>query len=419
MDKFVVVGGKKLSGSIAISGAKNAVLPMMTATLLTRGVSVLENVPYLHDILSMKLLLENMNAKVEFVGSTMRIDTKNIIYKKAPYEIVRKMRASIYVFAPLLAIFKRAMVSFPGGCAIGARPVDLHLRAMEKLGADIKIEHGYIVADAERLFGDDIHFEKISVGATANALMACVLAKGTTRISNASMEPEITNLIDFLNKMGAKIEGANTNNLTIVGVKKLSPAKIKVIPDRIEAGTFLLAAAITKSKITLTNCCVNHLTALLEKLDEVGCKFETSSDRLTIIPKIKSNVSLKIVTSAYPGFPTDLQAQFIAYMSIMRNTLLMEDKIFPDRFMHVPELGRLGADISIEANIAMVRAVESLSGAQVMATDLRASAALVLAGLVANGETNVCRIYHIDRGYDAFEKKLKKLGADIRRVREE
>lgn len=418
MDKFVIRGGRTLSGCVKISGAKNAALPIMASALLTRGISILENVPNLQDILSMIKLLENMNVVVDFNDGVMTIDSTNMIYKKAPYEIVRRMRASIYVLAPTLVMFKHAQVSFPGGCAIGARPIDLHLMALDKLGAKVKVEHGYIVTEVDKLIGNTIHFEKISVGATANSLMMAVLAEGKTTIINASMEPEITNLIEFLNAMGANIKGRGTNTLIVKGVKKLKATKIKIIPDRIEAGTFLLAAAITKSKISILDCNVEHLRALLEKMKEVGCRFVLEKDSITIHPAKKSNTTMKIITRAYPGFPTDLQAQFIAYMSVIKNTLLMEDVVFPDRFMHVPELCRLGADITIESNIVMVKGVKSLSAAKVMATDLRASAALVLAGLVADGETEILRIYHIDRGYDSFETKLQNLGANIKRVKD-
>ncbi len=417
MDKFIINGGKKLSGKVEISGAKNAILPIMTATLLAKGKSVLHNVPHLNDIKMMSHVLRVIGARVDYHDGILEIDATHASYFEAPYELVSKMRASIYVLAPLLARFGQSKVSFPGGCAIGTRPVDLHLMAMEKLGAAIDIEHGYIIAKAEKLKGSEIHFPKTSVGATANTLMAAVLAKGETNIFGAASEPDISSLIDFLNKMGARIQGKGTKHLKIIGVKKLEPAEMTMMPDRIEAGTFLIAGAITKSDITISKCEPSHLDALMEKLRAAGADFEIHNNEIKIISP-KQIKSVDMTTEPYPGYPTDLQAQFMALMTLAHGESVITETIFPDRFMHVAELNRLDADIRVNKNVATVKGVKSLSGAQVMATDLRASATLVLAGLAAQGQTEVSRIYHIDRGYDKIEEKLRKLGADIKRVKE-
>ncbi len=416
MDKFIIKGGKNLSGCVEISGAKNAILPIMAASLLTKGKSVLHNVPHLNDIKMMAHVLRVIGARIDFEGETMEIDATHASFCEAPYELVSKMRASIYVMGPLLARFGSAKVSFPGGCAIGTRPVDLHLMAMEALNAEITIEHGYVLAKTKKLKGGNITFPKVSVGATANALMAAVLAKGETNIYNAAIEPEIGSLIDFLNLMGANIKGKNTDHLQIAGVKELHPAEMTMIPDRIEAGTFVIAGAITKSPITIKNCVPEHIQILLEKLKETGCEFEISEDSIKVIPA-ENILPTDIQTQPYPLFPTDLQAQFLALMTLAEGTSRIEDTIFPDRFMHVAELNRLDADIMMNKNAATINGVKSLSGAEVMATDLRASAALVLAGLAASGQTTISRIYHIDRGYERIEEKLKKLGADIKRIK--
>ena len=326
------------------------------------------------------------------------------------------MRASIYVMGPLLARFGQARVSFPGGCAIGTRPIDLHLKAMEALGAKINIEHGYIMPACKELTGNEINFEKVSVGATANALMTAVLAKGETNIHNAALEPEIGSLIDFLNKMGAQIEGKDTAHLKITGVSKLEPAEMEMIPDRIETGTFLIAGAITKSEITVSNCIPEHIQVLINRMEDAGYIFEIMGDSIKIYP-LQTIKPVDIVTQPYPNFPTDLQAQFLALMTLANGQCIVEDTIFPDRFMHVGELNRLDANISMDKNMAIINGVKSLSGAEVMATDLRASATLVLAGLAAQGQTTISRIYHIDRGYERIEEKLQKLGANIKRVR--
>lgn len=416
MDKFIINGGRKLSGEIAVSGSKNATLPVMAATLLAEGEFKFDNVPDLIDIRTMGHLLRIMGAKVEQEEDRLYIDTRSVNSWEAPYDLVSKMRASIYVLGPLLARFGKAKVSFPGGCAIGTRPVDLHLMAMEKLGAKITIEHGYILAECEKLKGADIHFKKVSVGATANSLMAAVMAEGETNLYNCAIEPEIQSFIDFLNTMGAKITGNGTSHLQVIGVEKLKAVKSRLLSDRIETGTFLIAGAITRSEITITNCVPTHLGEFFDKIKMTGCDFDIEGSRIRTIPtgEIKP---VNITTAPFPEYPTDLQAQFMALMSIADGESIIEEGIFPDRFTHAAELNRLDANILVQKNRARVRGVKKLSGAPVMATDLRASAALVLAGLAADGETDIARIYHIDRGYEKFEVKLQHLGADIRRVK--
>ncbi|MCF7920803.1 MAG: UDP-N-acetylglucosamine 1-carboxyvinyltransferase [Candidatus Cloacimonetes bacterium] len=416
MDRFIIKGKNRLSGEIAVCGAKNATLPVMAATILTEGEFVLDNVPNLIDIRTMGHLLRILGARVEHDNGQLSIDTKNLNSWEAPYELVSKMRASIYVLGPLLARFGKAKVSFPGGCAIGTRPVDLHLMAMEKMGAKISIEHGYILAECDRLHGADIDFKKVSVGATANSLMAAVLADGETNLYNCAIEPEIQSFIDFLNEMGARISGKGTSHLQITGVSSLKAINSRMLSDRIEAGTFLIAGAITGSEITLTNCVPTHLGEFFDKLKLTGSDFNIEGSRITIKPASEIK-PVNIKTAPFPEYPTDLQAQFMALMCLADGESIIEEGIFPDRFTHAAELNRLDASITIEGNMARVKGVKKLSGAPVMATDLRASAALVLAGLAAEGITDIARIYHIDRGYEDFEIKLQKLGADIRRVK--
>ena len=412
MDRFIIEESRNLSGNIEVSGAKNAILPAMAVALLAPGKSLLTNVPNLIDLKSMAHLLRVLGARVDYDVDSMSIDSSDLCFNEAPYELVSKMRASVYVLGPLLARLKEARVSFPGGCAIGTRPVDLHLKAMEALGATINIDQGYIHAKADELKGADIHFDKSSVGATINALMAAVLAKGTTRMFNCAKEPEVDFTVDMLNKMGAKITGRGTKTLTIEGVEGLYPVKMEMIPDRIEAGTFMIAGALSTSPITVTNCEPAHLEALMQKLREAGCELIVEGSSVTVVPP-KTIKPVDIVAVPHPGFPTDLQAQFTVLMALADGTSRIEDTIFPERFMHVAELNRLQADIRMEGNVAVVNGVKELGGAEVMATDLRASAALVLAGLVAKGKTTVSRIYHIDRGYDRIEEKLGGLGAKI------
>ncbi|MBT8380486.1 MAG: UDP-N-acetylglucosamine 1-carboxyvinyltransferase [Ignavibacteria bacterium] len=416
LDKFIINGGKKLSGEVEVSGAKNATLALMPATILAPGKSVLKNTPELNDVFTMIKLLKHIGAEISFENGILTIDSKSINNFSAPYEHVKKMRASVYVLGPLLARFGEAKVSLPGGCAWGPRPINLHLEAMKKLGADIDLEEGYIIAKAKNLKGSKIHFDVSSVGATGNALMAAVLAKGTTIISNAAIEPEITQLALYLLSMGAKIEGINTSRLEIEGVDTLKPAEVSTIPDRIETGTLLAAGAITKSKITLKNADEKIIESILEKFKVCGCKIFSENKKITIDCIDADLKAVSITTSIYPGFPTDMQAQWTALMSLANGKSTVADTIYFDRFNHVPELNRLGAKILVEKNIAVIEGVQKLKGAKVMSTDLRASACLVLAGLAAEGITEVLRVYHLDRGYQRIEEKLKSLGADINRV---
>ncbi len=415
MDKFLIRGGKKLNGTVSIGGAKNASLALMPAALLASGTFHLGNTPNLRDVATMSSLLKSMGMKIELKNQILTLDTTGVNKHEAPYEHVKKMRASIYVLGPLIARFGKAKVSLPGGCAWGPRPVNLHLEGLKKLGADIKVNRGYIVAQAEKLTGAKIHFDVSSVGATGNILMAAVLAKGSTRIANAAIEPEITALAEFLVKMGARIDGIGTNTLEIEGVNELHPVDAETIPDRIEAGTFLVVGAMTGGTITLEGVNPEHFSAVTSKLEDAGCKIKTTATSITLTaPETISAVDATAVI--YPGFPTDMQAQWIAMMALANGTSVVTDTIYTDRFKHVPELARLGADIELKKNAAVVRGVKSLTGATVMSTDLRASASLILAGLVAEGETEVLRVYHLDRGYEAIEKKLRALGADIERV---
>jgi UDP-N-acetylglucosamine 1-carboxyvinyltransferase len=417
VDKIVVKGGRRLKGKVKMVGAKNAVLPVMTACLLCKGVSTIENVPRLRDVTTMAKVLERLGAKVKFEGDALTVDTSGVNSHEAPYELVRTMRASIYVLGPLLAALGKARVSLPGGCAWGPRPVDLHIRAMRELGADLEIEHGYIVAKSKKLKGATIRFSMSSVGATANTMMAACRATGATVIGNAAREPEITALADCLNRMGARIKGAGTETIEIEGVKKLNPAGHRIIPDRIETGTYMVAGAITAGDIQIEACVPEHVDALTRKLEQCGVKIEPGKSSIRVRGR-KRIESVDMVTAPYPGFATDMQAQFMALMTVARGNSIISESIFKDRFSHVPELRRMGARIKIEANTAHVGYVRRLSGAPVMATDLRASAALVLAGLIAEGETHISRVYHIDRGYEAIEQKLGSLGARIERMPE-
>jgi len=419
LDKYIITGGKKLKGTVSVSGAKNASLALMPASLLASGVSTFYSTPELNDVYTMMKLLNQLGVESSFQNHVMKLDCSNITSFEAPYEHVKKMRASVYVLGPLLSRFGYAKVSLPGGCAWGPRPINLHLEGLKKLGAEIELDAGYIIARAERLQGARINFDVSSVGATGNIMMAAVLAKGTTVINNAAMEPEITNLAEYLKKMGAKIDGIGTSVITIDGVDELNAAEMNTIPDRIEAGTLLIAGAITKSELTLQNISPNLLDAVLFKLEDSGCKIIISENQITINAE---NLDIKpsdVSTSIFPGFPTDMQAQWTAYMSIANGTSTVTDSIYIDRFKHVPELVRLGADIIVNENSAVIKGVQNLNGAKVMSTDLRASASLVLAGLAANGTTEVLRIYHLDRGYQKIEEKLIKLGADIQRVQDQ
>lgn len=416
MDKFVINGGKKLSGQVEISGAKNASLALMPACILASGTSILYNTPELNDVYTMIKLINFLGVETAFKNHVLTINTANIVSQEAPYEYVKKMRASVYVLGPLLTKFGSAKVSLPGGCAWGPRPINLHIEGLKKMGAEIDLAEGYIIAKTKKLTGAKINFDVSSVGATANILMAAVLAKGTTIINNAAMEPEITNLAEFLVKMGAKINGLNTSTLEIEGIDELHPAEIATIPDRIEAGTLLIAAAITRGDITLKNISPKLIQSILTKLEDSGCTIE-NLDGDIYLNAVNNNIEPANATTAiYPGFPTDMQAQWTAYMALANGTVTVTDTIYFDRFKHVPELLRLGANITVTDNVAVIKGVKKLFGAKVMSTDLRASASLVLAGLAAGGRTEVLRVYHLDRGYQKIEEKLKSLGADIERV---
>ncbi|MCK9211285.1 MAG: UDP-N-acetylglucosamine 1-carboxyvinyltransferase [Ignavibacteriaceae bacterium] len=416
MDKFVIHGGKELNGTVEISGAKNATLALMPAALLASGESVLYNTPELNDVFTMSKLLKQLGAEIQFENQVLKINSATVNNQIAPYEHVKKMRASVYVLGPLLTRYGFAKVSLPGGCAWGPRPINLHLEGLKKLGAEIELDEGYIIVKAKRLQGAKINFDKSSVGATGNILMASVLAKGTTVINNAAMEPEITNLVNFLLKMGAKIYGINTSILEIEGVDELHPAEIETIPDRIEAGTFLIAAAITKGNILIRGGIDAHLYAVLSKLEDAGMHIDVIGNDIRIDAQNIEPKSIDVSTGIFPGFPTDMQAQWLALMSVADSVSTVTDTIYTDRFSHVPELIRLGADISVQENNALIKGVKKLKGAKVMSTDLRASASLVLAGLVAEGVTEVLRVYHLDRGYQRLEEKLRQLGANIDRV---
>lgn len=416
MDKFVIQGGKKLSGRVAVSGAKNSALVLMPAALLNSGINKIGNTPEVNDIYTMIKLLNQLGVASEFSNYELVLDTANILSQIAPYEHVKKMRASVYVLGPLLARFGYAKVSLPGGCAWGPRPINLHLEAMKKLGAEVVLEEGYIIAKSSKLHGAKIHFDISSVGATGNAIMAASLAKGTTIITNAATEPEITLLSENLKLMGAKIHNSGSTTIEIEGVDELVPSSIMNISDRIEAGTLLTAAAITKSKIEVEYRERDNISSVLFKLEESGVKLSYQNDILTIDASNSTVKSVDVTTAVYPGFPTDMQAQWTSYMSLAEGTSTVTDSIYHDRFSHVPELNRLGANIEIINNSAVVKGVKKLKGAKVMSTDLRASASLVLGGLAASGTTEVLRIYHLDRGYQRIEEKLRKLGADIERV---
>lgn len=416
MDKIIIKGGKSLSGNVKVSGAKNAVLPLMAAALLTNGVTTLRRVPDLRDTRTMMRLLEMTGAGVSFESGTLEIDGSSVDKPEAPYDLVKTMRASFYVLGPLLARFGTARVSLPGGCAWGPRPVDYHLSAMEKLGAVVRLEDGYTIAEADKLKGCEISFDISSVGATGNVLMASAQAEGTTIIRNAAMEPEITQLAEFLVSMGSRIEGIGTNELVITGVKNLEAVDVEVIPDRIEAGTFLISGAALGC-ITVKNTQPQHLTSVLEKLETAGVRISISGNEISV-QKPDSIKPTNVTTEVYPGFPTDLQAQWIALMSIADGPSAVTDTIYHDRFSHVSELNRLGANIQVHDNTAQVLGNRSLQGASVMSTDIRASASLIIGGLIAKGKTEVSRVYHIDRGYERIEEKYSRLGANIYRSME-
>jgi UDP-N-acetylglucosamine 1-carboxyvinyltransferase len=417
VDKIIIRGGKPLKGTVAIRGAKNAALPLMAAAILAEGPCTLHNVPCLHDVFSMDKLLGSMGMAIDFTGRSMTLDPTGLNTPIAPYELVCRMRASFFVLGPLLARFGRARVSLPGGCAIGTRPVDIHLKALEALGAKISIEEGDVIAEGT-LRGADYALDFPSVGATENVLMAASRAEGVTRLTNVAKEPEIEDLARFLNAMGARISGAGTDLITVVGVDTLSGAEHVVIPDRIEAGTFLVAGVATGGDVTVINANADHLPNFLDKLREAGAEVEVHGTRI----RASCSNGLKAVeltTRPYPGFATDLQAQMMTMLTRAQGVSRIKETVFENRFMQAAELVRMGANIDLDGNTAIVRGVDRLSGAPVMASDLRASAALVIAGLMADrGETAVSRVYHIDRGYERIEERLASLGADIERVRE-
>lgn len=421
MDRLIINGGKQLEGTISVSGSKNATLPIaVAASILADTSSVIHNVPNLNDIDSLCAVLEVLGATTKLENSTLYIEPGDRVAYEAPYDLVRKMRASIYVLGPLVARLGMAKVSFPGGCAIGPRPVDLHLKGLLQLGANIEVDSGYIVAQADQLVGAEIYLRGphgSSVGATANVMMAATLAEGTTIIRGAACEPEVADLANFLNAMGADIKGIGTSALTIQGVRQLHGTEYTVIPDRIEAGTFMVAGAITKGDVFVKGAPAQHLGAPSEKLIEAGVQLDWADDGVRVSTPHELQ-AVNIATDTYPGFPTDMQAQMMGLLSIAPGISNITEGIYLDRFMHASELNRMGADIRVEGNHAMVRGKPRLSGAPVMASDLRAGAVLVLAGMAAVGETAVSRIYHIDRGYEGIEKKLAGIGADIVRVRD-
>ena len=417
MDKLLIRGGERLDGEVRIAGAKNAALPILAGTLLAEGQVHLSNVPHLRDITTTLELLGRMGV-VFTLGERMAVqsDANQVKQFSAPYDLVRTMRASILVLGPLLARFGQAEVSLPGGCAIGARPVNLHIDGLRAMGADISVEQGYIRARAKRLRGAHLILELVTVTGTENLMMAAALAQGETLIENAAREPEVEDLADFLIGMGARIEGAGTDHIHIQGVDRLVGASHRILPDRIEAGTFLVAAAMTGGRVVLRDMRPDLLDAVIGKLREAGAAIETGTDWISLDMGGRRPRSVNIHTAPHPAFPTDMQAQFCALNSIAKGVATISENVFENRFMHIPELQRMGADIALEGHIAICRGVPRLTGAPVMATDLRASAGLVLAGLVAEGETLIDRIYHLDRGYDNIEEKLSALGATIRRV---
>ncbi len=415
MDEILIQGGNQLKGEVNVSGAKNAALPIIAATILAGGRFTFHNVPALKDIESLGDLLTTMGASVAFEANTISVDTGNLSHFEAPYEHVRKMRASILVLGPLLARMKRARVSLPGGCAIGARPIDQHLSGLALLGADIKLEHGYVEASAQKLTGAEIYMDIPTVTGTENLMMAAVLAEGQTVLRNSAREPEIIALAEVLKQMGADISGAGSSVITIKGVKALKPVTAHIIPDRIETGTFMVAAALTGGEVWIHESEPAHMKELILKLEKTGARVSVKNKSLHVEGNSPIN-SVDIKTMPYPGFPTDMQAQFMVLMAVAKGYSIISENVFENRFIHVCELQRMGADITISGSRAMVRGVSYLSGAPVMATDLRASACLVLAGLVARGTTRISRVYHLDRGYEGLEEKFSRLGASIKRA---
>ena len=417
MYKLVINGGTPLNGSMKTSGSKNATLPIFFATILADGPLKLSNTPQLSDVsTTLRLLMDMGSSFVLEEDSSISIDSSSLTKLTAEYELVKTMRASILTLGPMLAKYKKAKISLPGGCAIGTRPVNLHLSALEQMGAKIEVKNGYIYASTNELVGAQINFDMISVTATENIIMAAALAKGTTTINNAAQEPEVTDLVKCLNKMGAKITGENTSTIVIQGVDHLSGIDYSICPDRIEAGTYLVAAAITGGKIVVNNIEPDSMRSVIGKLIETGADIQTNQNSIKLDMKGKRPQPVDIRTSAYPNFPTDMQAQFMALNSIADGSSTITETIFENRFMHVPELSRMGANLKLEGNTVVCKGVKLLTGANLMATDLRASASLVLAGLAAHGSTTIERVYHLDRGYEMIEEKFKMLGADIERI---
>lgn len=420
VEAFKVTGGKEISGVLEVEGAKNAALPIMIATLIEKGTYILKNVPNLMDIRTLVKLLESLGLKIEKLDDhTYKIVNEGLTNLVAGYELVKKMRASFLVMGAMLAHEKRAKVSLPGGCAIGARPVDLHLKGFESLGVKLNIDHGYVDAVADELKGGIIILDFPSVGATENIVMAAVKAKGTTILENAAREPEIEDLCNFLNDMGAKISGVGTSKLVIEGVEKLYPCEHTIIPDRIVAGTFIIASVMFDGKIEVRGVIKEHIGSFLMKLDEMGVKFQIDGNNLKVLSKLSDLKPVKVTTMPHPGFPTDLQSPIMTLMCLINGTSEVKETVFENRFMHVPELNRMGAKIDINSNAATINGVENFSSAEVMASDLRAGACLILAALKAEGVSIVNRIYHVDRGYENLELKLKELGADIERIKTE
>lgn len=417
MDRIVIRGGERLIGEVEVSGSKNATLPIFAASLLSEGSNLFRNVPRLKDVQTIVKVLKNLGVNIREDGGSYQIEAAEVSNCEAPYDLVKTMRASILVLGPLVARMRKATVSLPGGCAIGARPINLHLMGLEAMGAKIELRHGYIVAKADGLEGTHISFDTPTVTGTENLMMAATLAKGRTALQNAAMEPEVVELANVLNKMGARIKGAGTPLIEIEGVELLQPVEHSIMPDRIEAGTLMVAAGLTRGNIKILNCPLHHMEMVVNKLRESGMEIDPEGEGATVVGTRRIR-SVDVKTRPYPGFPTDMQAQFMILMSLAKGLSVISETIFENRFIHVSELKRMGADIRIQEDSAIIQGVESLSGAQVMATDLRASASLILAGLAAEGVTEVSRVYHLDRGYEGLDKKLAALGANIKRVKE-
>ena len=416
MEKIIVEGGRRLQGTVTISGAKNAALPMLASALLAEGWNVYRNVPDLRDIRTIKKLLTDLGAQVKTEGHEVQVNSRTLDNHEAPYDLVKTMRASVLVLGPLLARLGRARVSLPGGCAIGARPINLHLKGLEQMGVDISLEHGYVDARTPSLKGADIYFDMVTVTGTENLMMAAALAQGVTTLRNAAREPEVVALAAALNEMGAQITGAGTPVVTITGVDALKPASTTIIPDRIETGTFMMAAGVTQGDVKIVGCEPKHLAAVIHKVRQAGVRVEEEPEGLRVVCE-QTPSSVDVKTLPYPGFPTDMQAQFMVLMCLASGLSVISETVFENRFIHVSELQRMGADIKVAGSTAVVQGGKPLTGAPVMATDLRASASLILAALAAEGTTEISRVYHIDRGYETIEQKLAQLGAKLWRTR--